>query len=354
MPIPLKKTLKLFLLFLGVSILFPASPFPAFSLKTAIPVTDSVSPPPGSPDTLSGPTEGCVGDTAVYSAELPVGCTVQWYIDSTLQSSDSGTLEVVWTDQGDYTVSLFDCDSGTIFSDSLQVAVYATPSIAGVIVGDANVCQNTQHTYSTTVQEGEWCAWYVAGELQSSTDTFMVYTFGNPGDYLIEILAVNDCGTGDQANILMVTAFEPPVVYLGNDTTIYEGQSITLDAGNTGSQYLWSTGDSTQTITVSETGTYSVLVTNACGEDSDTLSVDVIVDIEDFGTKQEPRIFIRGCWLIVEDDGFEIQQISVTDLSGKTVYKEPGDRQIHLSRGRIYILIMKTDKGILTRKIPVF
>ena len=119
-----------------------------------------------------------------------------------------------------------------IFSDSLQVAVYATPSIAGVIVGDANVCQNTQHTYSTTVQEGEWCAGYVAGELQSSTDTFMVYTFGNPGDYLIEVYAGNNCGTSNQARTLMVTAFEPPVVYLGNDTTIYEGQSITLDVGS--------------------------------------------------------------------------------------------------------------------------
>ena len=56
-------------------------------------------------------------------------------------------------------------------------------------------------------------------------------------------------------------------VNLGNDTTIAPGASILLDAGNTGCSYLWSTGATTQKITVDSAGfglgphAFSVIVT---------------------------------------------------------------------------------------------
>ena len=328
---------------------------PAYSLSFASPVADTITPPPDFPDTLSGPAESCVGDTAVYSAELPVGCSADWYIDTVLQSSDSSALEVIWTDEGDFTISLyFDCDSGTFFSDSLQVMITGVPSIPGNITGDEEVCKNTIHTYSTSVDEGNWCEWWVAGEMQETTDTFMVYTFGDPGDYLIEVYGVNDCGTSNQESTLMVAAFDFPVVNLGNDTTIYEGQSITLDAGNTGSYYLWSTGDTTQTITVSETGSYSVQVTNACGEDSDTIFVDVIVGIGNRGDQSKPVVYARGKKLIIENPGSDNWQITVSDLSGRIVYKGQNKKQILLSRKGIYIVKMKVGNKVYTRKLPVF
>ncbi len=328
---------------------------PEYSLSFASPVADTITPPPDFPDTLSGPAESCVGDTAVYSAELPVGCSADWYIDTVLQSSDSSALEVIWTDEGDFTISLyFDCDSGTFFSDSLQVMITGVPSIPGNITGDEEVCKNTIHTYSTSVDEGNWCEWWVAGEMQETTDTFMVYTFGDPGDYLIEVYGVNDCGTSNQESTLMVAAFDFPVVNLGNDTTIYEGQSITLDAGNTGSYYLWSTGDTTQTITVSETGSYSVQVTNACGEDSDTIFVDVIVGIQDSGPENNPVIFVRDRQLMIENTGPAIRQITVTGFSGRTVYEGQYRKHILLPGKGIYIVNLKTGNTVYTQKILVF
>jgi gliding motility-associated-like protein len=62
-------------------------------------------------------------------------------------------------------------------------------------------------------------------------------------------------------------------VDLGPDTLfICPSTTATLDAGNPGSMYMWSTGEDTQTIEVSE-GNYSVTVTNACGEGSDAIVV---------------------------------------------------------------------------------
>ena len=46
---------------------------------------------------------------------------------------------------------------------------------------------------------------------------------------------------------------------------ICQGNSTTLDAGNPGLIYLWSTGATTQTISTNTTGTYSVTVTDAGG-----------------------------------------------------------------------------------------
>lgn len=69
----------------------------------------------------------------------------------------------------------------------------------------------------------------------------------------------------------------PPVVALGNDTSFCDGLSLTLDAGaGTGYTYAWSTGDTTQTIDATLTGTYSVTVDNGQCSAVDTIVVSVI------------------------------------------------------------------------------
>jgi hypothetical protein len=73
---------------------------------------------------------------------------------------------------------------------------------------------------------------------------------------------------------ITVTTIPPPSVNLGGSATGCD--SVTLDAGNPGESWLWSTGDSTQTITVYASGTYSVTVTNGCfatGADTATVVV---------------------------------------------------------------------------------
>ena len=53
-----------------------------------------------------------------------------------------------------------------------------------------------------------------------------------------------------------VMAQSPPAVNLGNDTVLCFGQSFTVNAGNIGSNYVWSTNETTQQITVSIAGKY--------------------------------------------------------------------------------------------------
>lgn len=69
-----------------------------------------------------------------------------------------------------------------------------------------------------------------------------------------------------------------PLVELGADTTICEGETLVLDAQNDGATYLWSnTQETTQTIEVSEAGAYVAYVTapNGClGIGSINVAVD--------------------------------------------------------------------------------
>lgn len=62
-------------------------------------------------------------------------------------------------------------------------------------------------------------------------------------------------------------------VNLGDDTSIVEGSTVVLDAGNPGATYQWSTGESSQTIVVDTTGEYSVYVVNGDNSDRDTIKI---------------------------------------------------------------------------------
>jgi len=63
-----------------------------------------------------------------------------------------------------------------------------------------------------------------------------------------------------------------PVFSLGNDTLVCPGQLV-LNAGNSGSSYLWNNGAVSQTIIVNNSGNYSVTVNKNGCKKSDTVAV---------------------------------------------------------------------------------
>ena len=74
------------------------------------------------------------------------------------------------------------------------------------------------------------------------------------GDVTLMVSAINNCGEGEMSEPLNVTMHELPTVDLGPNDTICANHFIILDAGNPGATYLWSTGETTQTIQVDSTG----------------------------------------------------------------------------------------------------
>lgn len=91
----------------------------------------------------------------------------------------------------------------------------------------------------------------------NSNDTLL--TNLSPGTYVVTVTDQINCRRIDS-----LTINEPPVlsVSLGNDAFLCNGENIVLDAGSGFDDYIWSTSDSTQTITIDSAGTYFVTVAN--------------------------------------------------------------------------------------------
>jgi gliding motility-associated-like protein/uncharacterized repeat protein (TIGR01451 family) len=64
-----------------------------------------------------------------------------------------------------------------------------------------------------------------------------------------------------------------PVIELGEDLSVCEGETVTLDAGLSADSYLWSTGATTRSIDITAGGTYHVTVNVGTCTVSDTIQV---------------------------------------------------------------------------------
>ena len=96
-----------------------------------------------------------------------------------------------------------------------------------------------------------------------TTQTLLVNTNGN---YKVTVTLPNGCSASDSVDITLNVPTKPR---LGNDTITCG--TILLDAGYPNSIYQWSTGDNSSTLNVTNSGTYSVTVTdqnNCVGKDT--------------------------------------------------------------------------------------
>lgn len=80
-------------------------------------------------------------------------------------------------------------------------------------------------------------------------------------------------------NVRLTLTLNPkPIIELSDKVDFCEGKNITLNAGSGFASYLWSTGTTSQSITVSAPGTYTVTVKNAFGCEN-TKSIQVTYSV---------------------------------------------------------------------------
>jgi len=115
------------------------------------------------------------------------------------------------------------------------------------------------------------------GDGTTSTLQNPIHSYTNTGSFTVK-LTVTTAGnlSNTRSKSIFITNGTPPVVNLGNDTTVCQNAGFALDAANAGATYQWNTNQTTQTITVSKTGTYWVAVNkNGCiGKDTALITVN--------------------------------------------------------------------------------
>ena len=91
--------------------------------------------------------------------------------------------------------------------------------------------------------------------------------------YTLTVIDSQGC-SGSASQTIIVNQL--PIISLGNDTSICQGNLITLDAGTGFNSYTWSNGANVQQTTINQQGNYSVIVTNSVNcVNSDTVFITI-------------------------------------------------------------------------------
>lgn len=136
---------------------------------------------------------------------------------------------------------------------TIKYAVAAPPAVTAN--GPLNFCQGGSVTLSASA--GNSYLWSTG-----ATTPFITVT--SSGNYTVTV--TNAAGCPQVSLPVQVNVLPPPVAAItqGPLVNVCQGSSTTLTA-SAGSTYLWSTGATTQSISVSAAGNYRVTVTNAAG-----------------------------------------------------------------------------------------
>lgn len=127
------------------------------------------------------------------------------------------------------------------------------------------------------------------------------YTFNTPGVYDIVLYCDQADPRGPQTFCKQIVVVGSANIDLGSDTTVCVGDTLVLGDSNNSGNIIWSTGATTPTIEVFESGTYWLNITgNSCQTGTDTIHVtfqdlpNVFIDNEDTAICKGASIALIG------------------------------------------------------------
>ncbi|TAH41094.1 MAG: T9SS type A sorting domain-containing protein [Bacteroidetes bacterium] len=248
-------------------------------------------------------------------------------------------------------------------SNNVQVRVVVrnfgrdtVPAVPVSIQITGPITQTINETYNGNVYPGDLDTLAFSTLIDMST----------PGQYTFTCTSAVFNNVCPQKNVYTetITVYASPTLSLGPDTiSIPTGQTATLDAGPGFSSYLWSTGASSQTVTISSTSSVFVTATDANGcKASDTVFVNVLVGIDDINSEVKVEVFPNpstGKFEISLDKANTVLSLRVFDLLGKEVFsdfttKESAHRHsLDLSSATkgSYFLRLQFQDGFVTKRL---
>jgi len=214
--------------------------------------------------TASGPTTFCQGGSVVLTSSPG---------DSYLWSTGATTQSIIVSTSGGYNVSVRDAITGCFspLSTLVFVTVNLPPAAPAIIAaGPTTFCQGENvELISTTGSSYLW----------STGATTQFITVSAAGNYTVRTTNANGCQSAASAITAVTLNGIPaaPTITAGGPTTFCAGGSVILTS-SVGTNYLWSTGATTQSITVSDAGSYTVRVTNSGCQSAASTASTVTVD----------------------------------------------------------------------------
>ena len=200
----------------------------------------------------------CLGDPSVT---FNAGAGYSQYAWSNNATSSSITVN----NAGTYSVEVTDA-KGCKDKDTVVLVVNNLPIVN--LGADRSICPGT----TTTFDAGSFTTYS-----WNNSTTLQTNTVGVAGNVIVQVTDVNGCKDSDTANVVISNNL---TVVLGPDKQICSGAAaVIFDAGLAGANYIWSSGETSQTISKNIAGIYIVNVStnDGCtGKDTVELIVNAL------------------------------------------------------------------------------
>ena len=259
------------------------------------------------------PTSVLASDTTCYGANttLTANTSSQFsYNWSTGDTTSSITASATTT----YYVTITDTTGCTLI-DSAQIVAGDIPTV-NILNDSINFCEGDTGTLFASGQNDVTFMWS-NGQPGITTDVTMAGYYTLTGTSTI-----SGCTAVDSA---FVNIYAPPTVDLGADTTICDGDNVIITlTGYT--SYSWSNGFISNSVTITDSGTYHVTVTDmhACeGTDSITVSVEICSNVENIVAQNAFRVYPNPAKNIIniEVDYAKKTTFKMLNIEGREVLK---------------------------------
>src|ERR1035437_7559358 len=210
--------------------------------------------------TAGGPTDFCAGGSVTLTSSP--GTSYLW-------SNGATTRNINVTASGSYTVKVTNSEGCQSTSSATVVTVNALPATPTITPGGPTTfC--TGGSVTLTSSAGISYLWSNGANTSSITVT-------TAGSYTVRVTNGSGCqSVASVATIITVNSLpSTPTIAAGGPTAFCAGGSVTLTS-SARTSYLWSSGETTQSINVTSAGSYTVQVTNASGCQSAPSAVRVV------------------------------------------------------------------------------
>ena len=188
---------------------------------------------------------------------VPTGyASYSWSDGSTTNSITTGTA-------GNYSVTVTNADGCSTTTTATAVTINTPPTAGITSSGTGSICSGSSETLTATSGMSSY-QWYKDGTALVGA-TSSTYTANDAANYSVSVVDANGC-SALSTNYTITNAAAPVATITNNGSSVLcSGDSTTLSAPTGMSGYLWSTGETTASISTSAAGNYSVTVTNADG-----------------------------------------------------------------------------------------
>jgi gliding motility-associated-like protein len=200
-----------------------------------------------------------------------------------------------------------------VVTDSAQLTISALPSVTIDPVGPVELCEGA------TV---ELTAAAVGNILWLTSQNTAVIEVSEPGIY--EVSASNSCGVDfDQVEVIQGGSAPQAEITSSDDLVICPGESVQLVGSGDGA-YTWNGQSSPASFDAGEAGLYTLIVTNDCGTDSESVEV-VWDDLPLVELESNAYAICNGSSALISVDGNGPFYWSDGGVADENIFDSPGD-----------------------------